>query len=453
LTALLLVPAQTGRANAEGEAFREWQWYVEIPLPAADKAKYFDFLVPPEVLSRSGVQFDPRRRQPVAREAAPTRERQEEALPDLRLMDAKGQVVPYALRVLRSEDRPQELPASRLNPTTDAQHRITVILDLGRIVKSNAVQVVTSGSDFRRRVRLEGSNDSAAWQTIVDHADLLSFAHDNQRLVVDRIDFPTAQYHYLRVTVWPDPGKTDDRPEFQTVKAFHTIQVPGESVTLPAQLGPREAVPTPGGHGSAWTINFDKLTVPVKQLAIQAQEKEFARDYQLQQVVEEGTFQPLANGHWRREPGEAAGPLQIVLPMEVTTNQLRLVVTDGGNPPLTLTGAEYSFPAREVVFKAGDLMGPVRLYVGNPKADAPRYDFAANLPVKLEPPPVRIKLGTAPVEANPEYVPPPLPWTERYPWVVYVVLAAASLVLLAIMVALARQALTRLEKVPDSQAA
>jgi hypothetical protein len=116
-------------------------------------------------------------------------------------------------------------------------------------------------------------------------------------------------------------------------------------------------------------------------------------------------------------------------------------VTDQRNPPLNLTGAHYSAAARRVIFRPGDAEGALRLYFGNPTAPAPGYEFARMLPSTLDPPPAEATLG--PREKNPDYRPPPKPWTERYPWAVYVVLGAASAVLLALLGLLGREAIAR----------
>jgi hypothetical protein len=90
-----------------------------------------------------------------------------------------------------------------------------------------------------------------------------------------------------------------------------------------------------------------------------------------------------------------------------------------------------------------DLAWPLRLYFGNPKAQAPNYDFSRFLPATLVPEPSRAQWSSAGVQPNPTYVPEPKPWSERWPWLVYVVLGTASLVLLVILAVLARKALVK----------
>ena len=79
------------------------------------------------------------------------------------------------------------------------------------------------------------------------------------------------------------------------------------------------------------------------------------------------------------------------------------------------------------------------LFRSNPNATEPHYDFAATLPEVLDPVPRRGDLKE--LTRNPEYQPPPLPWSERWPWLVYVVLSAASLVLLILLGLLGREAI------------
>jgi hypothetical protein len=56
----------------------------------------------------------------------------------------------------------------------------------------------------------------------------------------------------------------------------------------------------------------------------------------------------------------------------------------------------------------------------------------------VSPAPDRAAIG--PQTVNPAYRPEPKPWTERWPWVIYLVLGTASLLLLILLGLLAREA-------------
>jgi hypothetical protein len=401
------------------EPLAGWEWFQELTWDAKKTPARVDFVLPPGVFDK----------------ARPD-------LGDLRLIDGRGHPVPYALRVRRARDECMALRAREFNRATAVDRSAEVSLDLGeRAPEHNEIDVVTDGRDFRRRLHLEGSNDERTWAVLLDRAWLVRFEVGPQQVDVHHHTYPASRFRYLRVRVLPDRSLDDDRPALTAVGVFHTVGVPGEEVTLPAHPGPREAVPAPGGPGSAWTIEFGGNRVPCERLRFDVAGDEFVRPFEVTAWDETVRHQVLAGGEWRRRRGEEPRPLEVTF-SEILARQLRLTVTDYRNPPLAVQGVTYSAPARQVVFAppAGQ-PPPLRLYFGNPDAAPPHYDFAATLPEKLDPPPLRAELGEP--QNNPDYRPPPRPLTERWPWLVYVVLGAASVVLLAVLAALAREAVAR----------
>ncbi len=125
---------------------------------------------------------------------------------------------------------------------------------------------------------------------------------------------------------------------------------------------------------------------------------------------------------------------------EVQTSRLRLLVSDYRNVPLTIRSAKVSAAARQLVIPQPESQEPLSLYFGNPLAEPANYDFARNLPERLASDPVTATIGA--VTQNPDFIPPPLPLTERLPWLVYVVLGSVSLVLLMIIGNLAKTAVS-----------
>jgi len=440
-------PATVPAAPAP-EALTAWEWFEVLALPGPGKARYVDFLVTPDVFDKARVD-----------------------LGDLRLLDEKNREVPYALRVRRAEDRQEPLPASEFNRVRLDDRSEELSLDLGaEPVRHNEIVVATSGTNFRRRVRLEGSDTGKSWSLIDDNAQIIHIEADKQVLDVRRLHYPLSRYRYLRLRVYPDKGDADDKPSITSVTVYQTTRVPGEEVTQPAALQPREPVRADGGPGSAWIIDLG-AAMPCERISFDIDDDEFVRDYRLEVLADEvdpsrrgsapGSYpkdEPypdstrlpaegmLTSGQWRRRAGGQIQPMDIRFP-EVVARRLRLTVTDDRNPPLTITAVRSSATAREVVFAATPEMPQrLRLYFGNPHARPPNYDFARNLPPALDPPPLRVKLEL-PVEKNPDYRPLPKPWSERWPWLIYVVLSIASLTLLGILGVLARDALRRHDRV------
>jgi hypothetical protein len=405
--------------RAAPESLSAWEWYAEAPLPAADKpARWADFTLTSAVFDK----------------ARPD-------LADLRLYDAGGRTVPYALRVRRARDEQQPLFAREFNRATNPDRSVELRLDLGeRPPEHNGVEVVTRGEDFRRRLEVEGSDDGKSWSKLLDKAYLVHFRVGDKTVDIHQAAYPPSRFRYLRLRVFPDRGLADDAPAVASASVLHKVQVVGEVRIAQANLGPRQADPGDGGPGSIWPIDFGGDAVPVERLTFDVADKEFVRPFRLEAVDADGLRTFLASGEWQRTLGDEQ-PLEITF-REVPARRLRLVVTDFRNHPLDIRSVTYSAPARQVVFEPKpELAHPLRLYFGNPKAGAPHYDFAATLPATLNPAPERGSLGD--LTRNPDYRPPLKPWTERWPWLVYLVLGPAAVVLLAILGALGREAVRR----------
>ena len=116
---------------------------------------------------------------------------------------------------------------------------------------------------------------------------------------------------------------------------------------------------------------------------------------------------------------------------------LKLTVIDDRNEPLPISGVAALGAARQVVFEAAAAdRSPLRLYYGNTKAPAPHYDLDARIPVNAV---VQLtRLGLGPQQQNPVFLPEPKPFSERQPWVVYVVLIAACAILALLLLNIAR---------------
>ncbi|MGA2033369.1 MAG: DUF3999 family protein [Thermoguttaceae bacterium] len=421
LTMAAAISAQAaGAAPLEaGDSLASWQWVFEARLPTAapQAPPWIDFLLPSAVFDNA--QSD---------------------LRDLRLYDGRGREIPFAWRVRSTRNEEQPLGAKSFNRQENPDRSVQISLDLGlRPVEHQEIDVISKGSDVHRRVEVQGSDDGQSWGMLLDRAWIANYTVDGKKIDIHRLRYAPSRFRYLQVRVYTDLSQPDDKPDIAALTVYHTAQVPGEYVTRPAELSPREAVRAYGVPGSAWVVDLGGRNVPVEKLAFDVGTGEFSRSYVLEKIEDAGNYAVLARGDWRREPQDRGKPLEIQLSGDVAAHRLRLVVQDHANSPLDLFRAQYTAAARQVVFARRDLVAPVRLYTGNPRAEAPHYDFAATLPPVLQPAAVRVDLG--PCEPNPIYRPEPKPWTERWPWLVYVVLGTASTVLLILLLLLARKAL------------
>lgn len=396
-----------------------WEFVQPIPLDKTGDSPWSDFILTPEVFD--GARTD---------------------LADLRLFDAVGKELPFSRRELRTKDAMTEAKSTPFNESQGADGSSQVSLDLGEArIEHNEVQIRTPGSGFRRQAVVEGSDDGEQWSKLAVKP-LLNFRDVDQRLTVDTVQYSSCRFRYVRLTVHQDP-QTDRAPvKIETAIVRRRVQVPGEDVTRTVPIGPREATRTDRGAGSRWMIDLGGQNVPCERLIVTIDDPEFARDY----IIEAGgpagsreSFWRIADGTWQRRAGEG-GKHMVATFQETKAARLRLYVTDHSNPSLTISSVQVAAPARQIVFaRPADLPGPLTLYFGYPKAEAPNYDFARNLPETLKPAPIRLNAGAR--ATNPAFEPEPLPLTERLPWLIYVVLGIAVAVLGVLIANLARAAI------------
>lgn len=361
-------------------------------------------------------------------------------LADLRLYDGRNRETPYALRIRREVDEKREIGGQVFNRSIVGSSTSEVSVDLGENPGDhNEVEIQTTGANFRRRVEIEGSDSSKDWRTLETRGVLLSFEAQNKSVESSRVNYPTSRYRYLRVRVFRDELTDTDAPEITGVKVMMAVHTKGELNTWGVYVPPYQLLRNQGAHASLWTIDLG-ARVPCDRLTLQIEDASFSRQFQIESVDDAQNARLIATGELNRHIGEEAKPLVITFDQEEYARKLRLLVTDYSNPTLSITAIQASAPARKLFFELKEApTQPLRLFFGNPKVTAPHYDFEKELPSKLSAEPTHSMVGS--VVTNPEFVPEPLPLTERVPWLIYIVLTASSVALALILISLARTTL------------
>ncbi len=404
--------------GATSERPIRWQHTAPIEIPADAAGKWTDSILTPEVFD--GARYD---------------------LHDLRVYSNSGAEVQYALRVLseRSERRPLE--ARKFNTTEGPDQSSELSLDLGEEkLEHNAVELHLPGQNYRRLLKVEGSDDGEQWR-LLQEQPVVDFRRGTTVLVDQTIEYPLSRHRYVRIKLFRDPLVDREAVLIDDVKVLRTVEVPGELLTLDAKVGEREAVPTGRGPGSRWVCQLGGDQIPVSSIQVNIAGTEFVRNFRIEAGGPEGSdtdFRTIATGVWRRRAGEPIKPLRSEFP-EARAARLRIIVTDNRNPPLQIEQVQFSADARQIVIEPLPQGSSYQLYFGNPDAEDPMYDRARNLPQQMTPEPIRGTLGAR--TQNPIFEPEPLPLTERWPWLIYVVLSFACVVLAAIALSLSRAAI------------
>ena len=399
-----------GRSQG-AEPLLRWPYYKEISLPP-QAAGLLDAVLDVAVLDKS---------------------REDHA--DLRLYDANGREVPYALRILRAVRSSDLFEANEFNRGL-RQRATEISFDLeNAAAEHNQVEVDSAGENFRRRVEVEGSHDATQWSTLVSDAYIFRFVAAGGKADEPSVPYPVSRYRYLRVRVHPDPQVDETPPRVHAVRIRRTLERAGETLSFPAEITGREATRENGRDASVYPIRLGGR-IPLHALRLQITEGEFSRPYRLEAVSDNQERAPtLARGYLIRHASRDPNRRDITFDEQFAAH-LRLTVTDDRNLPLTISSVTAESAARQVVFDASQAAGPLKLYYGNVKAPAPHYDFAASLPRELPASPRRLALGDE--HPNPIFEPEPAPLTERSPWLIYAVLGVASLALFVVLWRLAR---------------
>ena len=393
-----------------------WPYYVEV-TPEKNSPGIYDVIVPLGVLDKSAAE-----------------------LSDLRLFDSANREIPYAIRVRKELDETEEMETNLFN-FVQAGSGSEVTVDLGEDpVEHNELEIETSGANFRRQVTIEGSDNRSNWKLLNDKGVLLSFSSENSSIDSKRVSYPTSRYRYLRVRVQRDGVTDKEAPRITEVKAIMATREKGQLSTWNVPVPSYQLLRNQGAHASAWTLDLGGLA-PCDRLALAIDDESFSRPFQVESVDDPQNPSLIASGTLTRRRGDnEPKPLVIVFDREERVRKLRLQITDYSNPTLSISSIEASAPARQLVYEVKEPTSqPLRLYFGNQSVPAPHYDFEAELKSRLTAEPAHSTLGY--VLGNPEYKPAPLPFTERVPWLIYLVLAASSIALLFILWSLARTAM------------
>ena len=389
-----------------------WAFFVEI-TPRAEAPGLYDLTVPLEVMDKS-----------------------REDLADLRLYDANGKEIPYALRIRSEVDDRQVIGASLFNQANIGSTASEASVDLGEDRgEHNEVEIETTGTNFRRRVAVEGGDTGTDWKTLQTGALIFGFESQNKTVQSDRVSYPTSRYRYLRVRVFADELTDKEPPTITNVSAVKAVRAKGELTTWEVNVPAYQLLRNQGAPSSAWNIDLG-ARVPCDRLIIDVDDASFSRVFQVEAGEDPQNLRLIASGELTRHTGDGA-PLVINFDQEEHVRKLRLLMKDYSNQTLTITAIKAAAPARQVVFELKETPAqPLRLFFGNSNATAPHYDFEKEVPTRLSITPVRIGFG--PAVTNPNYKPEPLPLTERIPWLIYIVLAVSSIALGIILFSLAR---------------
>jgi hypothetical protein len=292
-------------------------------------------------------------------------------LGDLRLFDRQGAPVQHLLVYAPSRDplwtRGDILPLATTKTTSGFE------ADLGFTQETDAIAIDGLPAPFLKRLTLEGSGDRERWTVLQQEGTLFDLPAEQLRHTI--IAFAPGAYRYLRVT-WNDTN-SGRLPPPQAVRARRVVAVaPAQPLTTPVTWARRPSEP----GVSRYRLVLPGAGLPVTAIELEVPSGHVFRTAAIYESrISEGQAVPAELGRARlkqvERDGATAGDLRIPIAAPAEA-ELDLVIHDGNNPPLDLSGAVAhvaTFPW--IYFEAPE--GPVIARFGNPAASPPAFDLEA----------------------------------------------------------------------------
>jgi hypothetical protein len=367
-------------------------------------------------------------------------------LGDIRLLDARGEQIPYVLAKPADIAEKRTYEPTLINRSEGSARAAVVTLDFGDKTLKNSIEVITQGDNFRRAVKVEGSNDNIEFFTLVERAYVFAVSYDKR---FEQVDLPASDYRYLRISVSPMEAEQNS-PVIDRIKAFKIEQSVAERRAV--EMVPVEHSEDEEKRSSIHVYDLAYRSLPIREIELDVTDESFYRYVTIEgrdaatqkvQVRSEDNRQRFREVEvpWQRIIGEAIyrytvadGKTRENLLLEIPSGRrvhryVRITISNYDDRPLSVKSASANMIAHRMVFASAGNQAPV-LYVGSESARKPQYDLGRRLGD-----PLRIKARTAMLGGlldNPLFAEAdqgPAAWTERHKVLLLIVLVAAALVL------------------------
>jgi hypothetical protein len=367
-------------------------------------------------------------------------------LSDIRLYDGDREI-PYALGVEAGGTEIQKQTIRILQPGT-LGGKTQFLLDMSALAEYDRIQLTLGARDFVARAAVEGQDDphGSAWTKL---GTTTIYDLSGERLGhQSTLQVPLSTFKYLRVTI-------DGPVKPKEVEAGSASSTREEKAVWRAINS--AAAQSEKNKSSVFTFTVPN-GVPVDRVTfdVDPSQPNFTRSVDIEQAKGAPVaFGDLSRIHTTRngekinvenhsicicgslpnialpdDDGATAGSQgdAAATPHERTVTVL---VRNGDDPPLKITGVKLEQRERRIYFDADAGAHPA-MYYGDEKLDAPVYDYAKLFQRNA----LADEAQLGPEQANAAYKgrPDDRPWSEQHPAALWIAIVAAVLVLGAIAI-------------------
>ncbi len=368
-------------------------------------------------------------------------------LGDIRLVGEDGEQIPYVLARPKDVTKTIRYTPSIINRSTGENLSALVTLDFGKQTVKTSIEVKTGGNNFRRAVKVEGSNDNVEFFTLVEQAYVFAIGDERDRRF-NSIDLPANDYRYLRISVEPMATEKES-PVINEVEALKTEKSPVERqvIELAEMEHHEEKI-----NSSVYVYDTGYLNLPITEIKADIFDESFYRYVTVEgrdsatrkvEVYSEDNRQRfkdievrwkgiLSNTIYRyiTENGKKFEKLVLHIPPGGHVYRyLKITIKNYDDKPVIISSVSAKMIAHRIVFESDGSSEPI-LYVGAEDSKKPQYDLARRLSKPLE-----VNAGTAilgNISDNPLFgqaEAKPLAWTEKHKVLLLIVMGTMAVIL------------------------
>ena len=332
------------------------------------------------------------------------------SLDDLRVVDGRGNLVPFTLRTPPPGPTVVWTSAALTDEGFVPGRYSQVVADLGTNGGVYGIlDISTPLRAFATTVDVDASDDRRIWRTIRTGAPIYDYERDGLAANT-RVRFPRSTARYLRVRIL-------DRSALFPIDGVRVAAPAGsksESTRYTIGVAPtKRNVPD---RTISYRVNgIDE--VPIDRFRVDSSTQRFVRTVDVQTSADGISWQTVTSQQVTR-----MGPGRAKLSVDFGETQAvhwRVVIRNGDNAPLSDVRLEAFGAPRRIDFDASPGMTYRAIY-GNPSAPPPSFDYAQTHSAKVLDGATDVALG--PPVRNPGFVPASKPWSERNPWILWIAL-------------------------------
>lgn len=369
-------------------------------------------------------------------------------LGDIRVAEADpaaDRETPYQLIVEAGDHRRAAVPVKMRDLGHVPDEYTSFILDLQSAGDLHSeVEIQTTSANFQRRVSIAGSDDRETWRTLEENGRIFNLSIPERGFSTGdtRVAYPASGARFLRVRIY-DEGQ-------------EPLSIRGGLVFFAQQLQPRrhylplvitERTDDVERKETRLLLDAGRAGFPANSIRLDIPQRNFYRQAALEGSNDTLAWAPVQSSEtlYDFDTPKFTGSDQSMGFGESRYRYYRITIFNEDNPPLPVENARASGFVRKLIFSA-EAGKSYRLYYGNPEASAPSYELERIFPYLVTENLPAARLG--PHTPNPAFAEPapprPRPFTERYPWLLPVVVAAAALLVGFFLASLVRQVRGRL---------